>query len=88
MSKKSPLANRGNAREYAKQGLREWAAENIADGAAVFAIISIDEITDGIMADWDERMTDPRRRLPNGEPPDKRRQLDHAVHAAITRTFL
>jgi hypothetical protein len=85
---KSPLNDRAYAVEHVKRALRGWAAENLADGAAVFATVSIDDIADAAMADWDGRMADPARRMPNGGPPNKAKELDNAVSHAADRAFL
>lgn len=84
---KSPLNDRDHAVEYVKRELRALAAENLDDGAAVFAVVSIDVITDDAMAEWDERMADPARAMPNGEPPNKAKEIKHAIGDAFERAF-
>lgn len=87
MSGKSPLNYREHAREYVKAELRGFAAGFLQDGAAVFGQVSIDDLADAAMADWDARMADPARAMPNGEPPDKRKEIDHAISDAFHARF-
>jgi hypothetical protein len=84
---KSRLNDREYAREFAKRALRGLAAENLADGAAVFATVSIDDIADAALAEWDERMADPARAMPNGEPPNKAKEIRYAIGHAFERAF-
>lgn len=88
MSRKSPLNDPAEARAYAERQVRAWAAENLTDGAAVFASVSLGDIVDAALAEWAQRMADPERRMPNGEPPNKRKEIDYAIDHAIAARFL
>ena len=88
MGSKSPLNNREAAEKYARHCIEGWVADNHADGYAVLAVVDVTPAVNAALADWDERMADPARRMPNGEPPNKRKELDAAIRYAIDEAFL